>query len=127
MKSENRLQNIILERAMDILTVTNQGIRDSVKWESESVASVKSLVTMNTISSVNPTAAGGAAEELAEMLVKDELICGLIKDGYKPLESDRSDRNLRLILKKFAFSLPREARNGLEKAQCALYTITGRL
>jgi hypothetical protein len=93
-----------------------QEIHDSAKWESESVASVRSLATMNTISSVNPTAAGGAAEELAEMLVKDESIIGLIKDGYKNFESDRFERNLRRILKKFAFSLRKEARNDLEKS-----------
>lgn len=71
-----------------------QEIRDSAKWESESVASVKSLATMNTISSINPTVAGGAMEEFAEMLVKDESICGLIKDGYKNFESDRFERYL---------------------------------
>ncbi|KAH6681483.1 hypothetical protein B0J14DRAFT_556902 [Halenospora varia] len=93
-----------------------QEIRDPAKWESESVASVKSLATMNTISPINPTATGGAAEELAEMLVKDESICGLIKDGYKNFESDHFEQNLRRILRKFAFSLRREARNDLEKS-----------
>jgi hypothetical protein len=97
-----------------------QGMRDSAKWESGSVASVQSLATMNTISSVNPAAAGGAAEELAEMLVKDDLISGLIVDGYKNFRSDRFERNLRRILKKFAFSLRREARNELEKSAIRL-------
>jgi anion-transporting ArsA/GET3 family ATPase len=97
-----------------------QDIHDSAKWESESVASVKSLATMNTVSSVNPTAAGGVAEELAEMLVRDESICGLIKDGYKNFKSDRFERNLRRILKKFALSLRREARNDLEKSAVRL-------
>lgn len=50
------------------------------------------------------------------MLVKDESICGLIKNGYKNFESDCFERNLRRILRKFAFSLRREARNDLEKS-----------
>jgi hypothetical protein len=67
------------------------------------------------MSSVNPAAAGGAADELAEMLVKDDLISGLIVDGYKNFGSERFERNLGRILKKFALSLRREARNELEK------------
>lgn len=97
-----------------------QEIRQSAKWESESVASVESLATMYTVSSVDPTAAGGAAEEFAEMLVKDEAICGLIKDGFENSDSDRFKRNLRRILKRFALSLRREARNDLEKSAARL-------
>lgn len=93
-----------------------QRIRDPANWESRSVASVRSLATMDTDSSINPTAAGGDAEELAEMLVKDELIRGLIEDGYRNIDFDRFELNLRRILKKFAASLRGEARNDLEKS-----------
>lgn len=108
--------SMVSKKAHQLNPDDGQEIHDSAKWGSESVVSVRSLATMSTVSSVNPTAAGGAAEEFAEMLVKDESICGLIKDGYKNFESDRFERNLRRILKKFAFSLRREARNDLEKS-----------
>lgn len=89
---------------------------ETSKWESESLASLQSFATIDTISSVNPAAAGGAAEELADMLVKDNLICDLIKKGYMTFGSDRFERNLRRILKTFAFGLRSEARNDLEKS-----------
>jgi hypothetical protein len=36
------------------------------------------LATTNTVSSVNPTTAEGDVVKLAEMFIKDELICSLI-------------------------------------------------
>jgi len=96
----------------------NEGAADN--WESESIASVQSIETMNTMSSVNPAASGGAAEELAETLIKDESICGLIVEGYENFDSDRFERNFRRILKKFAFSLRKEAHNNLEKSAVRL-------
>jgi len=98
----------------------DQGMRDSAKWESGSVASVQSWATRDTMSSVNPAATGGAAEKLAEMLLKDDLISNLIVDGYKNFGSDRFERNLRRILKNFASSLRRDARNELEKSAIRL-------
>jgi hypothetical protein len=91
-------------------------VRDSDKWESESVDSVQTFATKETKSSINPAAAGGAAEELAELFVKDDLICGLITDGYKNHGSVRFERNLRRILKKFASSLRKEAQSDIEKS-----------
>ncbi|KAH7374145.1 hypothetical protein BKA64DRAFT_260037 [Cadophora sp. MPI-SDFR-AT-0126] len=93
---------------------------DSLQWETGSIASIRSLATMDTISSVSPAAVGGAAEELAEMLVKDDLISKLIVDGYKNIGAVRFERNFRRILKNFAFGLRTEARNELEKSAIRL-------
>jgi hypothetical protein len=99
---------------------SGQGAHDSAKWESESVASVRSLATMNTVSSVNPTATGGAAEELAETLIEDDSICCLIVEGYESFESNRFERNFSRILKKFALGLRKEAQNDLERSAVRL-------
>jgi hypothetical protein len=114
--SKDRGYYSMISRAQRPIPGDGQGIGDSAKWETGSVASVQSLATKDTMSSVNPAAVGGAADELAEMLVKDDLISGLIVDGYKNFGSERFERNLRRILKKFALSLRREARNELEKS-----------
>ena len=106
----------MISRAQRPIPGDGQGIGGCAKWETGSVASVQSWATRDTMSSVNPAAAGGAADELAEMLVKDDLISGLIVDGYKNFGSERFERNLRRILKKFALSLRKEARNELEKS-----------
>lgn len=96
----------------------NNGERehDSARWESESVVSVQSLATMDTNSSVNPAVVGGAADELADTLIQDDSICYLIVEGYKNFDSDRFERNFRRMLKKFAFSLRKEAQNDLERS-----------
>ena len=106
----------MVSRAQRPIPGDGQGIGDSAKWETGSIASVQSWATRDIMPSVNPAAAGGAVDELAEMLVKDDLISGLIVDGYKNFGSERFERNLGRILKKFALSLRREARNELEKS-----------
>jgi hypothetical protein len=93
-----------------------EGERDSARWESESVVSVQSLATMDTNSSVNPAVVGGTADELADTLIQDDSICYLIVEGYKNFDSDRFERNFRRMLKKFAFSLRKEAQNDLERS-----------
>jgi general control protein GCN4 len=93
---------------------------DSAKWESQSVASVEMSGTMQTMSSVNPAAAGGAAEELAETLIRDELVYSLIVEGYQNFDPDRFERNFNRILERFAHGLKREAGNDLEKSAVRL-------
>ena len=45
----------MVSKANQPYSVDSWEIRDSAKWESGSVASVESVATMNTASSVNPT------------------------------------------------------------------------
>ena len=93
---------------------------DSAKWESQSIASVETSGTMQTMSSVSPAAAGGAAEELAETLIRDESVYSLIVEGYQNFDPDRFERNFNRILERFAHSLKREAGNDLEKSAVRL-------
>ena len=93
---------------------------DSAKWESQSIASVETSGTMQTMSSVNPAAAGGAAEEFAETLIRDESIYSLIVEGYRNFDPDRFERNFNRILERFAHGLKIEAGNDLEKSAVRL-------
>lgn len=85
------------------------------EWDLRSVASVESHVTDITMSSVNPAALGGAAEQLADFLLLNNDIRSLLEEGFQTIESDRFERNFRRLLKDYASSLRKEAKDTLEK------------
>jgi hypothetical protein len=85
------------------------------EWESRSVASLESQATDITMSSVNPAGTGGAAEQLAEVLLLNNDIRTLLDEGFHSMESDRFERNFRRLLKDYASSLRIEAKDALEK------------
>jgi len=93
----------------------NHDIQDPSAWDSQSITSLRSSLTENTESSINPAALGGAAEELAEILMQDEMIHTLVLEGYESMDADRFERNFRRILKHYASKLRNEAKNDLEK------------
>jgi len=90
-------------------------IQDPSTWDSQSIASLRSYHTEITASSINPAALGGAAEELAKILMQDGMIHALILEGYAGMEAGRFERNFQRILKHYASNLRNEAKSDLEK------------
>jgi hypothetical protein len=89
-------------------------------WDLGSVISLESRATDVTMSSINPTALGGAAEEVVEVLVKRVEVRDLIVKGFQTMDIDRFERNFRRLLKEFAINLRKEAQNETQKSATKL-------
>jgi hypothetical protein len=89
-------------------------------WDLRSVASLESHATDVTMSSINPTALGGAAEEVVEVLVQKAEVRDLIAKGFQTMDVDRFERNFRRLLKEFAINLQKEAQNEVQKSATQL-------
>jgi hypothetical protein len=85
-------------------------------WDLRSVVSLESRETDVTMSSINPTALGGAAEEFVEVLVQKVEVHDLIVKGFQTMDVDRFERNFRRLLREFAINLRKEALNGVQKS-----------
>jgi hypothetical protein len=88
--------------------------------DSRSVTSLQSKGTDLTIPSINPAGPGGAAEEIADLFEHDPEIRELISKGFRKMEAERFERNLRRLLKDFAVNLRIEAKSALEKGATKL-------
>jgi hypothetical protein len=108
--------NINQESTMKSTTGSKMLPRNFEDWESRSVASLQSRATDGTMSSLNPTALGGAAEEVAEVLVQRVEVRDLIAKGFQTMDIDRFERNFRRLLKEFAINLRKEALTGVQKS-----------
>jgi hypothetical protein len=72
------------------------------------------------MSSINPTALGGAAEEVVEVLVQKVEVRDLIVKGFQTMDIDRFERNFRRLLKEFAINLRKEAQNEAQRSATKL-------
>jgi hypothetical protein len=89
-------------------------------WDLGSVISLESRATDVTMSSINPTALGGAAEEVVEVLVQRAEVRDLIVKGFQTMDIDRFERNFRRLLKEFAINLRKEAQNEAQRSATKL-------
>ncbi|OBT60726.1 hypothetical protein VE03_09788 [Pseudogymnoascus sp. 23342-1-I1] len=88
--------------------------RNLDKSDTRSIASLGSFITFS--SSLNPAAVGGAAEGLAEILLKNEEILQYVRRGFVVMDSDRFERNLNQFLKSYASELRAEADTHIQKS-----------
>ncbi|CZR54791.1 uncharacterized protein PAC_04675 [Phialocephala subalpina] len=106
------------------ISSSNKGLKGQRRiapdWDSRSVVSLESRATEVTMSSVNPTALGGAAEEVVEVLVQKAEVRNLIVKGFQTMDVDRFERNLQRLLKEFAINLRKEAQNEVQKSATKL-------
>jgi len=86
----------------------------SNKSDTKSIASLESHITL--ASSLNPAGVGGAAEELAEILLDNEEIRQCVKRGFVAMDSDRFERNFIRLLKSYASELRAEADTHIQKS-----------
>ena len=109
-------------RTLGIQSLPQNGRQDqnSSHWDSQSIASVQSGITDGTMSSINPAARGGAAEEAADLLVQKDLVRDLIVKGYRMMDHDRFERNFRRLLKELAINLRKESQNDVHKGATKL-------
>lgn len=91
------------------------GSTEGSEGDSHSIISLQSRLTDITMSSVNPAGVGGAAEEVADLLERNDEIRELIMKGFETMRAERFERNFMRLLKDFAGNLRVEARNELEK------------
>lgn len=87
--------------------------RGSNYWDVKSIASLESHIT--SASSLNPTAAGGVAEQLAETLWDDEELRQCVELGFVVMNSSRFERNFLRLIKIYASELHAEADTAIQK------------
>jgi hypothetical protein len=86
--------------------------------DTTSVISLESQVTV--ITSIGPTSLGGAADEFADILMRDEHVRQYFEEGFKVMESERLERNFRRLLKDYAASLRKDANDDIKRSATRL-------
>lgn len=85
--------------------------------DTKNIASHEGYATV--VSSLNPTDAGGAAEQLAEFLWNSVEIQRCVKLGFVVMDSDQFERNFLYLIKSFASELRAEANTIIRKGDRA--------
>jgi hypothetical protein len=86
---------------------------ESNESDTKSIDSLESHIT--SASALNPAGVGGAAEELAKILLDNEEIQQCVKRGFMAMDSDRFERNFIRLLKSYASELRAEADTHIQK------------